>query len=223
MSPGDVEPDAAAQPTPRPPLLGRRGLLSGTAALAVTGGLAGVLAGCQGGSDPGRPGHAARAVDEPHAHGPVSYDEVAHAVGKGALVVRGRHVISGHVTAKAVDVRAGGTLEFDPHKSSTLTVTGNVVVRGRLRMRPSSVAVVHRLQFKDVEESAFVGTTMGPVATDVGLWVMGAGRLHLQGTRRRGWNRRGSHSTWRAGDEVLRAPLDTGDYDTWAVHKPGDP
>ena len=137
------------------------------------------------------------AVDEPHTHPKDSDDAVAEAVGKDALVISDTKVISGDVSATGIDVRAGGVLEFDPARSTTLTVTGNVVVRGRLRMRPNDPDVVHRLQFADVDESAFVGDTMGPVASDVGLWVIGAGRLDLMGSRRRGWNRRGTHPTWR--------------------------
>jgi hypothetical protein len=51
---------------------------------------------------------------------------------------------------------------------------------------------------------------------------MGAGRLDLRGTKRRGWNRNGSHETWRPGDEVLRAPIAAEDYDTYTPHKSGD-
>ena len=209
MRPDHLDPDR--------PMIGRRGLLSGAAVVAATG----ALVGCESGSG-GRPAaERERAVDEPHTHPTESDEAVTEAVGKDAMVVSDTKVISGEVSATAVDVRAGGVLEFDPATSTTLTVTGNVVVRGRLRMRPNGPDVVHRLQFADVDESAFVGDTMGPVASDVGLWVIGAGRLDLMGSRRRGWNRRGTHPTWQPGDEVLRAPIAVGDYDTWAEHTPG--
>lgn len=218
MSPDDVEPaetGSAARRLSR--VVGRRGLLTGAAAVAATG----TLAGCDDESTHRPAARIDHAVDEPHAHPSDSDEAVTEAVGQDAMVVTERRVISGQVNATGVDVRVGGLLEFDPDTSTTLTVTHNVVVRGRLRMRPSSPSVVHRLQFTDIDEASFVGDTMGPVASDVGLWVIGAGRLDLRGSKRRGWNRKGTHATWQPGDEVLLAPIAKGDYDTWAPHTPG--
>jgi hypothetical protein len=83
----------------------------------------------------------------------------------------------------------------------------NVVVEGTLRMRPGAT-----LRFVGVNELAFVGGGMEPLATDVGLWVMGDGVLDAQGTPKVAWNRSGSDGSWLAGDELVLAPSAHGDY-----------
>jgi hypothetical protein len=131
--------------------------------------------------------------------------------------------ISGDVHADVVRVAPDTVLEFDPLRSTTLTVTGNVVVEGTLRMRPANAEVVHVLHFKDVDESRFVGETGYPVDSDVGMWVIGEGSLDLRGTPRTGWTRQPWSPDWRPGDHVLRAPSDRDDYLTFARHAEGDP
>ncbi|HSE69394.1 MAG TPA: hypothetical protein VLA97_01465 [Nocardioidaceae bacterium] len=177
----------------------RRTFLGGAAATAAVA----AVAGCRAGSS-----HTAGQAHDPGADLTVSAGETRR--------------ISGQVTALGAQVAAGGTLELDPHASTTLVVSSNVVVEGVLRMRPASADVVHTLRFVDVDESRFVGGVMVPIASDVGLWVTGAGRLDLRGTPRAGWNRTGQDSTWRRGDEVLRAPNEAGDYSTYRAHRPGD-
>ncbi|MEX1126049.1 MAG: hypothetical protein WEE53_10355, partial [Acidimicrobiia bacterium] len=66
---------------------------------------------------------------------------------------------------------------FDPEVDTTVTVSANVVVLGELVMQPASEDVEHALIFEGVDESAFVGGGMDPLASDVGLWVMGDGQL----------------------------------------------
>lgn len=88
-----------------------------------------------------------------------------------------------------VVVDSGGELIFDPAASVKLSSTGNVTVRGTLTMRPASAAVFHRLVFLGVDESAFVGGGMDPLATDVGLWVVDDGRLDVVGTSKTPWAR----------------------------------
>ena len=83
----------------------------------------------------------------------------------------------------------------------------NVVVEGTLRMRPGAT-----LRFVGVNEQAFVGDGMEPLATDVGLWVMGDGVLDVQGTPKVAWNRSGTDGSWLAGDELVLAPSAHGDY-----------
>jgi hypothetical protein len=82
----------------------------------------------------------------------------------------------------------------------------NVIVKGTLVMRPGDT-----LRFVNVDESRFVGGGLDPVASDVGLWVMGRGRLDLQGSRKVGWNRKGNNSTWRDEDEIRVAPTGEGE------------
>lgn len=108
-------------------------------------------------------------------------------------------------------VPAGSLLRFDPAEDTTLELTGNLVVEGRLVMRPQP-GVQHVLRFVDVDESAFVGGGMDVLDTDVGLWVMGDGVLDIRGTKKEAWNRRGDDRTWRSRDELAVAPTRAGDF-----------
>jgi hypothetical protein len=112
-------------------------------------------------------------------------------------------------------------LRFDPTRDTTLEMTGNLVVRGRLEMRPEP-GVKHVLRFVDVDESAFVGGGLDPLDTDVGLWVMGEGVLDLRGTEREAWNRSGASRSWGRRDELVVAPVAPGDFEP-APFVAGDP
>ncbi|HEU4663817.1 MAG TPA: Ig-like domain-containing protein [Dokdonella sp.] len=120
-------------------------------------------------------------------------------------------------------VRRGGTLRYDAAHGGTLESDANVVVEGGLVMRPENPSVEHILRFVDVDESAFVGGGMVPLASDVGLWVMGPGRLDLVGSPRSGWLRldggiaAGATSAtleaapvgWQVGDAISIAPTES--------------
>lgn len=111
------------------------------------------------------------------------------------------------------EVPAGETWSFDPAASTTVTVSGNVVVRGRLEMKPASRDVQHRLRFTGIDESSFLGsqgTSDVPAGTDIGLWVLGAGALDIQGTPKLAWAYT-YQSDW-AGDEVRATPVNRGNY-----------
>ncbi|CAN5320874.1 MAG: right-handed parallel beta-helix repeat-containing protein [Acidimicrobiia bacterium] len=111
-------------------------------------------------------------------------------------------------------VPAGQVWMFDPDVSTTVEVAANVVVEGTLVMRPSSAEVEHLLRFVDIDEDAMVGGGMEPLATDVGLWVVGDGMLDLQGTEKTPWGYQWDDA-WE-GDEVVAAPNQPGDYTTFA-------
>lgn len=122
-----------------------------------------------------------------------------------------------------VSVSSGATLQFDSSKSLTLQTSGNVVVEGKLSMRPSSASVIHLLQFINVDESQFVGGGMAVLATDIGLWAMGSGVLDLIGAEKTSFvrasgniasgattiNLNSSPTGWQAGDEISIAPTDS--------------
>ena len=110
-------------------------------------------------------------------------------------------------------VPAGETWAFDPDVDTTVKVSGNVIVEGTLEMRPASDEVEHLLQFEGVDESAFVGGGTEPIASDVGLWVVGAGRLVIEGQEKTAWGYE-FDPAW-VGDEVVAAPNNPGDYDTF--------
>ena len=121
-------------------------------------------------------------------------------------------------------VRAGTTLTLDPNVSTTITVGGNVVVEGTLRMRPANRDIIHKLVFTGVNESAYVGGGTVPLSTDVGLWAVEAGRLDLRGTEKVAWNRTGWDSSWKSSDEVRIAPTAEGDIGSngFALFNQGD-
>lgn len=135
-------------------------------------------------------------------------------------VVRGNIVLDVNTRVAGVVVEPGSQLLFDDTASRTLESTGNVIVRGTLTMRPSSPSSTHRLAFPTVDERAFVGGGMDPLPTDVGLWVVDAGRLDISGSPRRPWIRAagaiGAGVTtfeladdptgWAVGDEVVLTP-----------------
>jgi hypothetical protein len=124
------------------------------------------------------------------------------------------------VRVAGVVIERGGQLVFDPTSSHRLESSGNVVVLGRLVMRPGSAPVVHRLVFTGVREKGFAGGGMDPVRSDAGLWVMGGGTLDLAGAPKLAWARaagaisRGATTIelqadpkgWRAGDELVLTP-----------------
>lgn len=135
--------------------------------------------------------------------------------------VLGAVVIDANASVAGVVIPAGASLTFDESASVTLESTGNVIVDGRLVMRPPST-VTHRLVFVGVIESRFVGGGLDPVATDVGLWVMGSGVLDVAGAPKRAWTRAtGSLAAgttavtvadlpdgWAAGDEIVVVPTE---------------
>ena len=146
---------------------------------------------------------------------------------RDVVVISGKTVIlDRNATVAGVVIKSNGVLRFQSSASRTLRSTGNVVVRGQLVMRPDGPTRVHRLIFVDVLERRFVGGGTNPLDSDVGLWVMGAGKLDLLGANRTAWLRTtgglrvGATSVllkfgprgWRVGDEVLIAPTARGDY-----------
>jgi hypothetical protein len=96
------------------------------------------------------------------------------------------------VNARVAGVIIGrkGSLVFASKRSVTLRSRGNVVVKGKLTMRPADPGVIHQLQFVQVKESRFKGGhAMDPLPTDVGLWVMDTGRLDVAGSPKLAWTR----------------------------------
>ncbi len=123
--------------------------------------------------------------------------------------------IAGRVRLRSHTVPTGQTLRFDPDDDVTLEMSGNLVVNGTLEMKPAR-GHSHTLRFVDIDEDDFIGGGMDVLDTDVGLWVMGEGRLDIQGQPRAGWNRSGTDPTWRRRDQILTTPFDSGDFATFA-------
>ncbi|WP_127127404.1 PA14 domain-containing protein [Pseudoflavitalea rhizosphaerae] len=136
-------------------------------------------------------------------------------------------VLAGHIIVFDMEeaqvgglyVKEGAALIFDADKSAVMTSTANVIVEGRWQMHPSSASVEHVLRFTGIDEAKFVGGGMDVVREDIGLWVMGAGRLELEGSYQFPWTRStgaipaGASSinvegavNWKKGDLICIAP-----------------
>jgi hypothetical protein len=118
--------------------------------------------------------------------------------------------ISGNQEWGKTTIPAGTTLEFDPNQDTTLTMTGNLIIEGTLVMKPANGNVTHKIVFTGFNENAFVGGGMSPIDSDVGLWVVGNGRIVLEGEQKPAWSYT-YQSSW-AGDEVRAAPNTPGNY-----------
>lgn len=142
--------------------------------------------------------------------------------GPGDIAVIDRHIVAaGAVAVGGIRIEPTGVLELDAARSTTVESAGNVVNAGRLVMRPSAEAVVHRLRFVGVREAAFVGGGMSVLDSDVGLWTIDHGVVDAQGTERAGWKRAGDDPTWLDTDELVQAPIAKGDFTTFAPHRKG--
>ncbi|MDF2189677.1 PA14 domain-containing protein [Paraflavitalea sp. CAU 1676] len=154
---------------------------------------------------------------------PTTWGGKVPAAGDTPLIAAG-HTVTFDVaqaTVAGLNVNSGGVLAFDANQSTTLLTTANVVIQGRLQMRPSSVSVIQAIRFTAIDETRFVGGGMDVLATDIGIWVMGAGVLELIGTPKTSWTRStgaiASGSTtvtvegaggWQVGDEISITPTE---------------
>lgn len=135
-------------------------------------------------------------------------------------VIKKRIRLDVNATVKGVRIEQGGVLIFHPEKRISLEATGNVVVHGKLVMRPSAPKFVHRLTFVGVDEAAYQGGGFEVLESDVGLWVMHSGSVDLMGSSKVPWLRAagaigqgartitltGKPTGWRRGDEIAITP-----------------
>jgi hypothetical protein len=149
---------------------------------------------------------------------------------RDVAVISSDVVLDTNARVAGVVVRRGGTLSYLAGRSVTLESSGNVVVRGRLSMRPKSSSIVHRLVFVGVDEGRFQGEGMKVLDSDVGLWVMDKGVLDIAGSPKRAWTRttsgvrkgattielRDPPKGWRVGDVIVLTP--TRSHVGWEHH-----
>lgn len=131
-------------------------------------------------------------------------------------------LLSGNVFMPGFEVPPGERWALDPDRSTTVEVSANVVVRGVLEMRPGRPEVAHTLRFVGIDESRFAGGGDVPLASDVGLWVVGAGRLEAEGSPKTSWLRaagglpagaetiglESAPAGWQPGDDLAVAPTE---------------
>jgi hypothetical protein len=116
-------------------------------------------------------------------------------------------------------IEEGGQLTFDPSATRVLASSANIEVAGVLQMRPASAAIRHELSFVGVVETNFVGGGEEVLASDVGLWIVGAGQLDAVGADKTPWTHLSAAVTagattftvddatgWRVGDLISITP-----------------
>jgi PA14 domain/G8 domain len=125
-------------------------------------------------------------------------------------------------TISGMNINVGGTLKFDPTKSTTLQSSRNILLEGNLIMRPDTVSVVQTMRFININEDNFIGAGMEMLEPDIGLWVMTDGQMDLLGHQKTSWTRAKGAITagattvelehapvgWNVGDELTIAPTE---------------
>ena len=137
--------------------------------------------------------------------------------GQGASAATSRILVDGESFPNGFTIPAGETWEFEAGADTKVTTSGNVVVLGTLRMRPTKGSVEHFLQFTGINESKFVGGghSHDDTPDDIGLWVEDAGVLDISGTPVTPWSY-DWESDWTSGDDIVSAPYKAGDYTTFS-------
>lgn len=79
-----------------------------------------------------------------------------------------------------------GVLILDPKSNVTLTTTKNIIVTGNVISQPDP-SVVHTIRFTGINENNYVGGGDTLLDSDVGMWVINAGQLNLNGSIQNGW------------------------------------
>lgn len=133
-----------------------------------------------------------------------------------AVTISQGNTVFADVNATVTGMQVSGILFFEPSKSVTIQSTRNILVTGLLQMTPAAVTTIQTIRFTGINENNFAGGGMDPVASDIGLWVMGSGRLQLQGADKTSWTNTnvaipsGATSTtveastgWQSGDELV--------------------
>ncbi len=113
-------------------------------------------------------------------------------------------------------VPAGETWEFNAAADTKVTTSGNVIVLGTLRMKPSKAEYEHFLQFTNIDETQFQGggMTHADAPNDIGLWVEDAGSLDIVGSTVTAWSY-AWESGWTSADDIVAAPNTKGNYETF--------
>jgi hypothetical protein len=146
------------------------------------------------------------------------------ASGPAAFAATDRVLVDGEDFPNGFTVPAGELWEFEAGADTKVTTSGNVVVLGTLRMRPTTGSVEHFLQFTGIDESKFEGGGHSHEDTpdDIGLWVEDAGVLDISGTPVTPWSY-DWESDWSSGDDIVAAPVKAGVYATFSqVNKASD-
>lgn len=136
-----------------------------------------------------------------------------------AVITRSTIIDVALAQAKSVTIEPGVTLAFSPDTSITLESTNNIIVRGKLKMRPTDGTKVHTVSFPSIDESTGVGGGDVVLASDTGLWFESTGVWDAVGATKKAWTRLVSSAIagdgsivvvdatgWRVGDIIVVCP-----------------
>lgn len=153
---------------------------------------------------------------------PATWGGRVPAAGDAPVISQG-HTVLANTDVTIAGMQVAGFLWFNATKSVTIQSTKNILVTGLLQMTPANPSIIQTIKFTGINENNFAGGGMDPVDSDIGLWVMGSGRLQLQGAEKTSWtNAAGSitgNSTaipvhdatgWQPGDELIISPTSAG-------------
>jgi hypothetical protein len=147
------------------------------------------------------------------------------------------HAVTYDLTSSPVmaETHVRGTLTFDPNRNAKFVTAKNIIVYGKLIMKPANADIEHFIQLVNINESNFVGGTSSPhpsvAPTDIGVWAMdfdangdhvpeASGQLDIAGVTKRSWTTltgavtngatsvtlQDTPSGWRQGDEIIITP-----------------
>ena len=127
------------------------------------------------------------------------------------IVVTGEVVVDCDAQARTIEIPAGATLRASRTKNSTLTVHGNLVVKGKLDYGTPEARICDataEIIFQGMDDAKFEGTPTPPpnppstkyeiepidfplsvVASDYGVWVMENGVFTAAGRAKRAWSK----------------------------------
>ena len=152
---------------------------------------------------------------------PLTWKEKIVPPSEVGILVNPKHTLTldKDVFTCGIMINAGGTLLFDPKKNITLDNCENIMVEGRLVMKPST-SNKHNITFHEIDESTFKGADEDFHHEDVGLWVMNGGSVDLVGYAKTSYVNllnfvlKGSTTitlakipvAWKVGDRISIAP-----------------
>ncbi len=147
------------------------------------------------------------------------------------VTINHRVIIDKDATVAGMNI--AGSLIFIDGRNVTLQSSKNIIVTGLIVAKPFS-NVVNTIRFININEDKFIGGGEDPMDSDVGLWVMGAGKLDLQGSQKTGWTnalsgilansvsgglevKKPAPLGWQIGDELMITPTAAKDYSNFDV------
>lgn len=137
------------------------------------------------------------------------------------IIILNKHTLTLdlNVFTCGIMIEKGATLSFDSKKSITLDNCENIMVFGRLIIKPSTSSIIHKIKFHEIDESLYKGSDLDINFEDVGLWIMEGGYFESIGIFKTAWMKMLSHTdksitlesipiNWKVGDELSICPTE---------------